>query len=58
MSFSSIIDAITDNPLDAIEGILKIRGAVQSNNAASAAGDASAALTAAEIDRNNEIIRA
>lgn len=55
MSFSSLIDAVTDNPLDFIEGILKVRGAVQSNNAASAASDASSALTAAEIDRNNEI---
>lgn len=55
MSWSDIIDAVTDNPLDTIEGILKIRGAIQANNQSKAASDEMSALTAAEIDRNNEI---
>lgn len=55
MSFSDILDAITENPLDTIEGILKIRGAIQSNNQSKAASNNLNELTAAEIDRNNEI---
>jgi len=55
MSWSDIWDGLTDNPLNTIEGILRVRGAIQSNDAADAASDASAELTAAEIDRNNEI---
>ena len=55
MSWSDILKAVTDNPLDTIEGILKIRGAIQASNQSSAADDASATLTAEEISRNNEI---
>lgn len=55
MALSDVFDALTNNPLDTIEGILKIRGAIQSSNVSDAANDNSAALTAAEIDRNNEI---
>ena len=50
-----IWDAATDNPLDTIEGILKIRGAIQGNKASEAAADDLSDLTASEIDRNNEV---
>lgn len=55
MAFSDILDAVTGNPLDTIEGILKIRGAIQAGNQSKAANAELSNLTAAEIDRNNEI---
>ena len=52
---SEIWGAATENPFDTIEGILKIRGMIQANNASDAAAGELSTLTASEIDRNNEV---
>jgi len=52
---TDIWGAATENPFDTIEGILKIRGMIQANNASDAAAGELSTLTASEIDRNNEV---